>query len=33
MQDDLAGQAPRRAALTGHEVDRRKAVLARLQDA
>ena len=33
MQDDLAAQASRRAALTGHEVDRRKAVLARLQDA
>lgn len=32
MQDDLAGQASRRAVLTGHEVDRRKEVLVRLQD-
>jgi len=33
MQDDLAGQASRRTALEGDEVDRRKAVLIRLQDA
>ena len=33
MQDDLAAQASRRAVLTGEDVDRRKAVLARLQDA
>ena len=32
MQEDLAAQPSRRAALTGHEVDRRKALLARLQD-
>jgi hypothetical protein len=33
MQDDLAEQASRRTALAGEEVDRRKAVLIRLQDA
>ena len=33
MQDDPAGQAPGRAILAGEEADRRKAALARLQDA
>ena len=32
MQDDLVGQASRRTALAAEEVDRRKAVLIRLQD-
>lgn len=31
MQDDSAGRAPRRTALSGEEADRRKALLARLQ--
>jgi hypothetical protein len=33
MQDDLAGEASPRTALTGEETDRRKVVLIRLQDA
>lgn len=33
MKDELAGQASRRTALVGEEVDRRKVVLLRLQDA
>jgi hypothetical protein len=33
MPDDLAGEEPVRAALASPEADRRKTVLARLQDA